>query len=287
MRRLIEMDSKKPIHDSEEFPSTAIEARSPPLSEAHGTHQNEPGRVIAPINQNKIKTPLRPHGLDHYSLQDFPMQARDVDSDIEVHFDITGNSITEGRLVDMQSCFMDRLSKIRKMIIESSIPRLPRRPIRVSEAWAERKSRNSSASEVTLIGLVEFKRFGKNGDIQFAIEDESGSVECVLYSKPEWEKPEYRYHPVRDGLLDDDVLGVTGYFTESGRLRATDLHRPGLHFREKAQAGSMQPSPCILIGYPRGQQDLFSASMGENDSVVQGRPLGQECSLFRDDRGRC
>ncbi len=238
VRRLIEMDSREPISNSEESPSTAVDARLPPSSDAHETPRNEPGRVIAPIKPNEIAPPPRPHGLDHYSLQDFPLQAKDVDAEIDIHFDITGNSVTEGRLIDMQSCFMDRLSKIRKMIIESSTPRLPRRPIRISEAWAERKSRNSSATEVTLIGLVEFKRFGKNGDIQFAIEDESGSVECVLYSKPEWEKPEYKYHPVKDGLLDDDVLGVTGYFTESGRLRATDLHRPGLENHEKARAGS-------------------------------------------------
>ena len=238
VRRLIEMGSKEPAPDSEESLGAAIDARPPSPSDLHETPQNEPGRVIAPIKPIDIAPPPRPHGLDHYSLQDFPLQAKDVDTEIDIHFDITGNSVTEGRLIDMQSCFMDRLSKIRKMIVESSIPRLPRRPIRVSEAWAERKSRNSSATEVTLIGLVEFKRFGKNGDIQFAIEDESGSVECVLYSKPEWEKPEYRYHPVKDGLLDDDVLGVTGYFTESGRLRATDLHRPGLEYREKARAGS-------------------------------------------------
>ncbi|MFL2955797.1 MAG: metallophosphoesterase [Candidatus Thalassarchaeaceae archaeon] len=238
VRRLIEMGSKEPTSNPEDSLVDAIDAGSSPLSEIQETPQNEPGRVIAPITPNEIAPPPRPHGLDHYSLQDFPLQAKDVDTEIDIHFDITGNSVTEGRLIDMQSCFMDRLSKIRKMIIESSIPRLPRRPIRVSEAWAERKSRNSSATEVTLIGLVEFKRFGKNGDIQFAIEDESGSVECVLYSKPEWEKPEYRYHPVKDGLLDDDVLGVTGYFTESGRLRATDLHRPGLEYREKARAGS-------------------------------------------------
>ena len=238
VRRLIEMGSGEPTSDSEESLGTAIDETLPSPSDVNETLQNEPGRVIAPIKPIEIAPPPRPHGLDHYSLQDFPLQAKEVDTEIDIHFDITGNSVTEGRLIDMQSCFMDRLSKIRKMIVESSIPRLPRRPIRVSEAWAERKSRNSSDTEVTLIGLVEFKRFGKNGDIQFAIEDESGSVECVLYSKPEWEKPEYRYHPVKDGLLDDDVLGVTGYFTESGRLRATDLHRPGLEYREKARAGS-------------------------------------------------
>ena len=239
VKRLIEMDSGNPISKSGVSSSAEIDKRKPPHpSDVHKPLQNESGRVIAPIKPNDFAPAPKPHGLDHYSIQDFPLQARDIDAEIEIHFDITGNSVTEGRLIDMQSCFMDRLSKIRKMIIETSIPRLPRRPIRISEAWAERKSRNSSASEVTLIGLVEFKRFGKNGDIQFAIEDESGSVECVLYSKSEWEKPEYRYHPVNDGLLDDDVLGVTGYFTESGRLRATDIHRPSLEHHEKARAGS-------------------------------------------------
>ena len=238
VRRLIEMDSTERISNFDESTRPAINVTSHSHVDVHEDPQKEPGRVIAPIKTNEIIPSPRPHGLDHYSLDDFPSHAKDVDPEIDIHFDITGNSVTEGRLIDMQSCFMDRLSKIRKMIIESSNPRLPRRPIRISEAWAERKSRNSSATEVTLIGLVEFKRFGKNGDIQFAIEDESGSVECVLYSKPEWEKPEYRYHPVKDGLLDDDVLGVTGYFTESGRLRATDLHRPGLEYHEKAKAGS-------------------------------------------------
>ena len=63
------------------------------------------GRVIAPISSNEISPAPRPHGLSHYSLEDFPMLAKDVDSEIEVHFDITGNSVTEGKLSDIKSFF--------------------------------------------------------------------------------------------------------------------------------------------------------------------------------------
>ena len=47
-------------------------------------------------SSNEISPAPRPHGLSHYSLEDFPMSAKDIDSEIEVHFDITGNSVTEG-----------------------------------------------------------------------------------------------------------------------------------------------------------------------------------------------
>ena len=49
------------------------------------------GRVIAPISNDGISIAPRPHGLSHYSLHDFPMLAKDIDPEIEIHFDITGN----------------------------------------------------------------------------------------------------------------------------------------------------------------------------------------------------
>ena len=36
------------------------------------------GRTIAPINSNEISPAPRPHGLDHYRMEDFPMLASDV-----------------------------------------------------------------------------------------------------------------------------------------------------------------------------------------------------------------
>ena len=74
------------------------------------------GRVIAPISSNEISPAPRPHGLSHYSLEDFPMLAKDIDSEIEIHFDITGNSVTEGKLSDIKSFFNSRLSQIRNLM---------------------------------------------------------------------------------------------------------------------------------------------------------------------------
>ena len=44
----------------------------------------------------------------------FPMDAREIDSDIEIHFDITGKSVTEGSLLDIQNCFTSRLTQTSK-----------------------------------------------------------------------------------------------------------------------------------------------------------------------------
>ena len=49
------------------------------------------------------------------------IEAREVDSDIEIHFDITGQSSTEGRISDMQSCFKSRLVQIRRMMISHGV----------------------------------------------------------------------------------------------------------------------------------------------------------------------
>ena len=247
--RLLDNDVVKsliqPANNSDEkieTMNTALQTKASPQTPKpeSATNSTPGGRVIAPVKVEHEHTRPTVGMIDHYSLSDFPMNAKDVEPEIEIHFDITGNSTTEGRLSDMQSCFMDRLSKIRRMITSSG--NLPRRPIRISDAWRDRKSRNSSEMEVSVIGLVEFKRFGRNGDIQFALEDETGSIECVLYGNPEWTKT----HPVNDGLLDDDVIGVTGYFTESGRLRASDLHRPLLEHHERATSG---PDAAVSVAF--------------------------------------
>jgi len=233
------------------------------------------GRVLAPLESNGIQVAPRPHGLEHYSIRDFPMDATDIDPEIDIHFDITGNSVTEGRLTDMQSCFTDRLAKIRKMILDSGS--LPTRPSRISDAWRERKSRNSPEKEVSVVGLVEFKRFGRNGDIQFALEDETGSVECILYPKPEWTKT----HPVTDGLLDDDVIGVTGYFTESGRLRASDLHRPSLGAHQKATSGSDAAiSVAFLSDIHVGSKTFLDAQWKKMVQWFKEDPLARTIKYF-------
>ena len=88
-------------------------------------------RTVAPINEPQIKPAARPHGLPHFDLSHFPMDAKDVDMELEVHFDITGNSVTEGRMSDILACFNDRFATISRMLIESRT--LPNRPTKIGE----------------------------------------------------------------------------------------------------------------------------------------------------------
>ena len=88
-------------------------------------------RTIAPIAEPEPKPAPRIHDLAHYNLSDFPMQAKDVDADIAVHFDITGKSVTEGKKEDIQSFFNDRLKQVKRLILDRN---LPNRPIAVNEA---------------------------------------------------------------------------------------------------------------------------------------------------------
>ena len=68
------------------------------------------GRVLAPVHSTKSSNPPRPQSSSAYSMDDFPMDATEVDSQIEIHFDITGKSTSEGSLNDIRSCFRSRLT---------------------------------------------------------------------------------------------------------------------------------------------------------------------------------
>ena len=164
------------------------------------------GRVIAPISSNEISPAPRPHGLSHYSLEDFPMLAKDVDSEIEVHFDITGNSVTEGKLSDIKSFFNSRLHQIRNLMIEGRS--LPRRPISNSEAYRNRQRYSSNEYEITIVGLVSEPRWAKSGNLMFLLEDETTQIQCLL-KPPSGANP---LHAALDGLMNDDVVGVSGFF---------------------------------------------------------------------------
>ena len=80
------------------------------------------GRVIATIKEPEPMAPVRLHGLPDFDIDDFPLNANEVDTDIAVHFDITGNSITEGKMNDIGSLFNSRLDNIRRMIIAGNLP---------------------------------------------------------------------------------------------------------------------------------------------------------------------
>ena len=161
------------------------------------------------------------------------MLARDVDAEIEVHFDITGNSTTEGKMGDMQSCFSDRLRQIRQMML--TFHSLPRRPISNAEAWRNKQRHSSNEYEITLVGLVCESRWSKSGNLNFVIEDETMQIRCNLRPPSN----AHRLHPARDGLMDDDVVGVSGHFMigEGNPLfLVSDIHLPPMGRHSKSAA---------------------------------------------------
>jgi DNA polymerase II small subunit len=201
------------------------------------------GRVIAPIDSPKITPSPRPHGLSHYNLADFPMLATDVDSEIEIHFDITGNSVTEGKMADMRSCFSDRLKKIRNMMLTGGI--LPRRPISNGEAWRNRQRYSSNEYEVTIIGLVNGPRWTKNGNLMFMVEDETTQIQCFL-KPPAGANP---LHAALDGLMNDDVVGVSGHFggDQTDLFFCSNIHLPPLKPRAKTAASADQAVSAAFL----------------------------------------
>jgi DNA polymerase II small subunit len=193
------------------------------------------GRVLAPVRSSEPSPAPRPHGLEHYRLDEFPMQARDVDAEIEIHFDITGASKTEGKMSDIKSFFSDRLKQIRHMMLAGRA--LPRRPISVVEAWRNRQRHSSRDYEVTLVGLVSDARWTRAGNLSFAIEDETQQVQCSL-RPPSGASP---LHPSLDGLMNDDVVGVSGHFYIGNRdpvFSVSDIHMPPLNQHSKAAASA-------------------------------------------------
>ena len=190
------------------------------------------GRVIAPISSNEISPAPRPHGLSHYSLEDFPMSAKDIDSEIEIHFDITGNSVTEGKLSDIKSFFNSRLSQIRNLMIEGRS--LPRRPISNAEAYRNRQRYSSNEYEITIVGLVSEPRWAKSGNLMFLLEDETTQIQCLL-KPPTGANP---LHAALDGLMNDDVVGVSGFFIgdRTDLFIISNIHLPPLPRRAKNAA---------------------------------------------------
>ena len=190
------------------------------------------GRVIAPISGNEISPAPRPHGLSHYSLEDFPMLAKDIDSEIEVHFDITGNSVTEGKLSDIKSFFNSRLSQIRNLMIEGRS--LPRRPISNAEAYRNRQRYSSNEYEITIVGLVSEPRWAKSGNLMFLLEDETTQIQCLL-KPPSGANP---LHAALEGLMNDDVVGVSGFFIgdRTDLFIISNIHLPPLPRRAKNTA---------------------------------------------------
>ena len=235
------------------------------------------GRVIAPISSNEISPAPRPHGLAQYSLEDFPMLAKDIDSEIEVHFDITGNSVTEGKLSDIKSFFNSRLSQIRNLMIEGRS--LPRRPISNAEAYRNRQRYSSNEYEITIVGLVSEPRWAKSGNLMFLLEDETTQIQCLL-KPPSGANP---LHAALDGLMNDDVVGVSGFFIgdRTDLFIISNIHLPPLPRRAKNAASVDESvSAAFLSDVHVGSKTFLEPQWEKMINWFKNDPLAKNIKYF-------
>jgi len=200
------------------------------------------GRVIAPISLPEPSPADRPHGLAHFSLDGFPMLATDVETELEIHFEITGKSTTEGKMKDFLACYNDRLERIKRIIVQTG--RLPNRVISVNQLIRDRARFSSSSNSATVIGLVNNVRH-KGDNLYFNIEDETGDFFCLLSPARDSDGAAVairRNRVVTGGLMNDDVVGVTGYVSpqRSDMFIVEDIHLPPLEKQRKRTAPADQ-----------------------------------------------
>ena len=263
------------------IPASDLSGETKPLSQttlSKGGSEKPLGRVLAPTGSSGTNFPPRRRHSTGYSVEDFPLEASEIDSDIEVHFDITGKSSTEGKLLDMQSCFKSRLSQIREIMLSSGT--LPRMPMSNSEAWRNRRRYNSKEHEITFVGLASDVKWTRTGSMKFVIEDETTQIQCII--KPPSEASPL--HPSLDGLMNDEIIGVSGWFlTGEGEpiFYALDIHKPPLGNHSKTQAGEESAvSAAFLSDVHLGSKTFLEPQWGKMIHWFKNDPLARTVKYF-------
>jgi DNA polymerase II small subunit len=114
----------------------------------------------------------------------------DVDAQVEIHKDPTGESTCEGRIDDFTRYFQDRLQRLRRIL-------RGRREASGAQEVARLKAR---AGGVRAIGMVGDVHRASTGATYFDLEDETGSVRCVCGKRG----------PAPADLVNDEVVLVIG-----------------------------------------------------------------------------
>jgi DNA polymerase II small subunit len=116
--------------------------------------------------------------------------AWDVEAQVDVLKDPTGQSTCEGRIEDFTRYFHDRLQRLRKIL-------RTRREASGAQEIARLKAR---AGGVRAIGMVGDVHRAPGGATTFELEDETGSVRCICGKKG----------PAPADLVNDEVVLVVG-----------------------------------------------------------------------------
>ena len=241
------------------------------------------GRVIAPIETPEPQPPSRHHNLPHYAIDGFPMVATDVDTELEVHFDITGKSITEGKLSDMLSLFNNRLEKIKRILVQSG--RMRNRPIEVSHVIRDQTRYSSSNNTATIVGLVNDVRY-KGDNLHFRVEDKTGDIFCVLRPPRAMDSSpaDKRRHTIATaGLMNDDVVGVTGFINPGSRdmFQVDDIHLPPISKHKKRIAEENQAvSVAFISDIHVGSHTFLQAQWEKMAKWFHEDPLAKTIKYF-------
>ncbi len=272
-------ESSESSIEEEDIQEEKIDEMVPVLDASEEPSKSSPqGRVIAPINTPEPKPPSRRHDLPHYSLEGFPMLATDIDTELEIHFDITGKSTTEGKLADMLSLFNNRLEKLKRILVQSG--RLRNRPIDVSHLIRNQSRYSSSNNTATIVGLVNDVRY-KGDNLHFKVEDKSGDVFCVLRparaldSSPEAKR---RNTIAIAGLMNDDVVGVTGFINPGSRdmFLVEDVHLPPIgHNTKRTAEGNQAVSVAFVSDIHVGSNTFLQAQWDKMVKWFHEDPLAK------------
>ena len=231
------------------------------------------GRTIAPISQPEPVELEYRNNLPDWRQEDYPMLATDTDFDLSIHYDITGNSITEGKMGDIREAFSNRLERLRKLIIQNSS--LPRTPMEISRLHAERGRFQGRDNIAVAIGLVNDPRHTKNGHLMFSIEDSTGELPCLLMNRQGDDRILEHAQVIEAGLMPDDVLGVSGNFSQNGDMfYVDDLHFPMQSRHEKVYS-SVGVSVAFLSDVHVGSKTFLEAQWHKMVSWFHKDPLAR------------
>ncbi len=231
------------------------------------------GRTVAPIVEAiPEKIDLR-NNLPDWRREDFPLEALDVSVELSVHYDITGHSTTEGKMGDINMAFSDRLEQLRKLIIRNSS--LPRSPMEIARLHSEKARFQSRDSIAVAIGLVNDPRHTKNGHLMFGLEDSTGEINCLLMNRTGDDRIIEHASVIEAGLMPDDVVGVSGTFSQNGDMfYVEDLHFPMADRHEKYYS-EVGVSVAFLSDIHVGSKTFLEAQWMKMISWFNSDPLAR------------
>jgi len=198
-----------PLTPAPPTPSKPDESISPPEENEYGEipdqkilTSSDPQTNSMPLKASRmIKEPI-------YSPSNWHPDAKDYDSDIKILQDITGNSVSEGTTADFAKLFADRFDVLRNLL------RGQRREL--AHVIPIKRVKKAGLDDIQLIGIVEKYRTTKNGHVFLELEDDSGTLNCIVL------KNNREAFPLAKDFILDEIIGITGNLSKHGDLFLVD-----------------------------------------------------------------